>query len=88
MPCVNHQSTLGQFIALARQVTVDEEANVDEGRYVNYYQCTKDGTRWAMTWSCMCDDRCPTCNREIEPYKSEDLADGRGEGTRPRSKSN
>ncbi len=25
-----------------------------------------------MTWSAMCDDRCPTCDDEIEPYKSED----------------
>jgi hypothetical protein len=50
---------------------------MDEGRFVNYYKCPEDGTTWAMTWSCMCDDRCPTCNREIVPYKSHDLTAGR-----------
>jgi len=25
-----------------------------------------------MTWSGMCNDRCPTCDHEIEPYVSED----------------
>lgn len=26
------------------------------------------GTEWEDTWSCACNDRCPVCNREIEPY--------------------
>lgn len=85
MLSVNYRSNLGQIIALARRVTVDEEANVDDGQYVNYYQCPEDGTRWAMAWSCMCDDRCPTCNCEIEPYRSEDLAGGSGTGKPSRS---
>lgn len=42
-------------------------------QFVNYYQCPDDGKKWVMTWSCMCNDRCPQCNHEIEPYKSEDL---------------
>jgi len=41
-------------------------------QFVNHYQCPDDGTKWTMAWSCMCDDRCPTCNHEIEPYMSED----------------
>jgi hypothetical protein len=40
-------------------------------QFVNYYQCPDDGKKWVMTWSCMCNDRCPRCNHEIEPYKSE-----------------
>jgi hypothetical protein len=43
-----------------------------EMRYVNHYCCPDDGAEWTMTWSCMCDDRCPTCGHEIEPYKSEE----------------
>jgi len=44
---------------------------VTETRYINYYRCPDDGSEWTMTWSCMCDDRCPTCSHEIVPYKSE-----------------
>ena len=41
-----------------------------ETSFTNYYiHC---GVEWQDEWSCMCDDRCPVCNCEIEPYKSED----------------
>jgi transcription initiation factor IIE alpha subunit len=40
--------------------------------YVNYYHCPKDGVRWA-DWSCMCNDKCPICNAEIEPYRSDEI---------------
>lgn len=39
----------------------------------NFYECPRDGTRWADEWSCTCDDRCPTCNASITPYDSVDL---------------
>jgi hypothetical protein len=39
----------------------------------NYYKCPDDGTTWHDDWSCMCDDRCPTCDIEVEPYESEDI---------------
>ena len=39
--------------------------------YTMHYRCPDDGTEWAMSWDCICDDRCPTCNHEIEPYKTE-----------------
>lgn len=32
------------------------------------------GTVWSDEWSCMCNDRCPICNAEIEPSHSEELA--------------
>ncbi len=39
--------------------------------YRNYYRCPFDGTEWRDEWSCMCNDRCPVCDAEIEPYESE-----------------
>lgn len=39
--------------------------------FVNHYSCTACGTSWTSQWSCMCNDRCPNCDREIEPHKSE-----------------
>jgi len=44
-----------------------------ELRFVNYYHCPDDGAEWKLTWSCMCNDRCPTCNDEIEPFRSDDV---------------
>ncbi|WP_285905148.1 hypothetical protein [Pseudodesulfovibrio pelocollis] len=42
--------------------------------YRNYYECSC-GHTWEDEWSCMCNDRCPECRLEIEPYDSEDLTD-------------
>jgi len=39
----------------------------------NYYRCPYDGKAWRDEWSCACNDRCPTCRAEIEPYKSEEI---------------
>jgi hypothetical protein len=39
----------------------------------NYYRCPYDGAAWIDEWSCMCNDRCPTCRAEIEPYDTEDI---------------
>lgn len=44
-----------------------------EAWFRNYYYCRDDDTQWDDEWDCMCNDRCPTCNKEIEPYHSEDL---------------
>jgi len=43
--------------------------------YKNYYRCPNDGTEWKDEWSCMCNDRCPECNAEIEPYDSKEVKD-------------
>lgn len=51
-------------------------AEEDEERYTNHYLCPNDNTRWDDDWSCMCNDRCPTCDAEIEPYASTDNKDG------------
>ena len=42
-------------------------------KFRNHYRCPNDGSKWVDTWSCMCNDRCPACNAEIEPYASEEL---------------
>ena len=39
----------------------------------NFYRCPRDGTQWQDEWSCMCNDRCPVCDAEIEPYESEEI---------------
>lgn len=43
-------------------------------RYLNHYLCPC-GTKWDDEGDCMCNDKCPECNKEIEPYESEDLGD-------------
>ena len=54
-----------------------KERECDDNTYKNFYRCPDDGTEWEMFWSAMCNDRCPKCNKEIEPYKSEDAASTR-----------
>jgi hypothetical protein len=44
----------------------------DAPQFLNHYRHC--GVRWAMVWSCMCNDHCPTCGAEIEPYRSDDVA--------------
>ena len=45
---------------------------MSEIQFINYYRCPNDGREWVDVWSCCCDDKCPTCGAEIEPYKSEE----------------
>ena len=42
--------------------------------FENSYECSRCGTEWSDEWSCMCNDKCPNCNAEIEPYDSVDLS--------------
>lgn len=39
-------------------------------RYLNQYRCPYCQTEWEDMWDCGCNDRCPDCNKEIEPYES------------------
>lgn len=42
----------------------------DQTRFTNFYvHCRRE---WQDKWSCMCNDRCPVCNHEIEPYASRE----------------
>lgn len=45
----------------------------EEKMFRNYYRCEDCGEEWTDKWSCMCDDRCPSCRTEMTPYKSEEL---------------
>lgn len=42
-------------------------------QFRNHYECPNDGTKWSDEWTCRCNDRCPTCDAEIEPHSSDDL---------------
>jgi hypothetical protein len=57
----------------------DSEEEEEEGSYLNHYRHTdcpvQPGVEWDDTHSCMCNDRCPACDAEIEPYDSDDLDD-------------
>ncbi len=39
-------------------------------RYLNQYRCPYCQTEWEDVWNCGCNDRCPDCNKEIEPFES------------------
>lgn len=41
-------------------------------RFRNHYRCRVDGATWSDSWECTCNDRCPVCNAETEPFFSED----------------
>ncbi len=48
-------------------------------RYLNRYKCERCSEEWEDQWDCMCNDRCPVCNAEIEPFESEDLGKAKAE---------
>ena len=52
------------------EISISKEVQM---KYKNYYRCSECGTEWEDCWECTCNDRCPDCNAEIEPYKSEDI---------------
>jgi hypothetical protein len=41
--------------------------------YLKFYECSACGTKWTDEWSCTCNDRCPKCRAEIEPYDDMNL---------------
>lgn len=41
------------------------------GRYLNHYRCSRCNLKWQDRWSCACNDQCPQCRSEIEPYQSD-----------------
>ncbi len=64
------EKILWEARVLEQLPTGDEE---DEVAYLNRYLCPDDGEEWEDTADCMCNDRCPVCNKEIEPFESEKL---------------
>jgi len=51
-----------------------EELERTTMRFKNKYRC-ECGTAWEDEWSCMCDDRCPSCDTPISPEYSEAVGD-------------
>jgi hypothetical protein len=41
--------------------------------YLKRYECSRCCTLWSDEWSCACNDRCPKCNTEIQPFVYDDL---------------
>ena len=41
--------------------------------YRNFYECSECGTKWTDEWDCMCNDCCPKCSCEIEPFDSVEM---------------
>lgn len=64
---------------VARSPQDDNDARMSDlegfSSFTNHYRCPHDGTTWQDVWSCACNDKCPTCNKEIEPFESEDSAE-------------
>lgn len=44
-----------------------------EIKYINYYKCPIDFLEWQDSWDSMCNDKCPMCDKEIEPHTSFDI---------------
>jgi hypothetical protein len=47
-----------------REPAVEEE----QPRCTNHFLCPNDNVLWDAKWSCMCNDRCPTCDTVVESY--------------------
>ncbi len=45
----------------------------DDKLYLNHYRCIDCDIVWEDEWNCMCNDRCPKCDAEIEPFKSDEI---------------
>jgi len=45
-------------------------------QFLNSYHCEACDNYWDDQWSSACNDKCAICDREIEPYRSDDV-DGR-----------
>lgn len=52
---------------------IDKNKETKDLEFVNKYCCSDCNVQWEDVWSCMCDDKCPNCNKEIEPYKSLEI---------------
>ena len=37
--------------------------------FLNHYHCVDCDIEWDDKWDCMCNDRCESCGREIEPHE-------------------
>jgi transcription initiation factor IIE alpha subunit len=50
-----------------------EKSTDKELWFLNYYRCPNCQIEWTDEWSCQGNDKCPSCNKEITPYESEEI---------------
>lgn len=44
-------------------------------RFINHYECSPCDLSWTYVHSSTCNDKCPNCNIEMQPYQSDDFFD-------------
>lgn len=42
--------------------------------YRKFYRCDECNIEWTDDWSCCCNDKCPQCDGEFEPYECKDIS--------------
>jgi hypothetical protein len=42
--------------------------------YEKRHKCPRCATEWMDEWSCICNDRCPSCHLESSPVSSRNLS--------------
>ena len=67
-PGISPQQLMNQL-----EVFYDLNKEPEFKQYTNFYRHC--GTEWQDVWSCGCDDQCPVCGHDIEPYKSMEIDD-------------
>lgn len=40
--------------------------------FKKFYKCSNNH-EWVDEWDCLCNDRCPDCDEETEPYAHEEI---------------
>jgi hypothetical protein len=55
-----------------KKISSDISSKV-EYKFRNFYECPDCKVKWQDEWDSMCNDRCPKCDKEIQPYASEDI---------------
>ena len=67
--------TRADLLARSAWAHMDADSSGNPCVWRNHYVCWcgDDGldTCWADSWSCLCDDECPSCGRSISPVHSE-----------------
>jgi hypothetical protein len=43
-------------------------------KFRNFYHCSKCNTYWQDDGNHTCNDRCPKCDTETQPYESQDIS--------------
>ena len=76
-PHIVEGSSQVKSVGLLHSLNIDS-AGIDlvigeYSQFMNYYKCSECEEEWKDKWNCMCNDHCPNCHAEIEPYKSEEV---------------